>query len=359
MSTENTPKSLEEKIAELDAKFEQAEPVEEKEVVEEKVEEVVEEEKIEEEQKPEEKKEEVYVPNLAYKVYDEEKQFDGKVAQLIKSKEDEEFFRDLYTRAEGLPVVKQKLDKYREEAQSYKSKLEEYSAKNNAHEKAWEYYNNMIHSSQGGKLESVNQLLDTLGVSDKILGEVVLQRLNMSPEQKKAIDSERQAKQYESQLKAKEESFSSKEAELMREVAEIRLGNALTAEKDIVEIATVVDSKLGKDAFLNEVKQVGIALDNAAAREARNGGNPSYPSYRQVFDIVANKYKAFLGETSSAQVIPAQNTPAPVIQKKVVVRNNNTLPNLGAGNSETPSNRAIKSLKDLEKERDEHFGNRR
>jgi hypothetical protein len=52
--------------------------------------------------------EEAYTPTLTYKVLDEERKFDDRLASVVKDKESEEYFRNLYTKADGLDAYKQK-----------------------------------------------------------------------------------------------------------------------------------------------------------------------------------------------------------------------------------------------------------
>ena len=54
----------------------------------------------------------VYTPNYKYKVKDEEFDFDERVHSAIKSQDDEDYFRDIYTKAGGIDSYKQKVDGY-------------------------------------------------------------------------------------------------------------------------------------------------------------------------------------------------------------------------------------------------------
>lgn len=50
-----------------------------------------------------------YTPNFTYKVKDEERSFDERFHGIVRSKDDEDFIRDLYTKADGLESYKTKL----------------------------------------------------------------------------------------------------------------------------------------------------------------------------------------------------------------------------------------------------------
>jgi len=49
-----------------------------------------------------------YTPSYKYKVKDEEREFDKRLHAAIKTKEDEDYIRDLHTRADGLDTYKKK-----------------------------------------------------------------------------------------------------------------------------------------------------------------------------------------------------------------------------------------------------------
>lgn len=61
-----------------------------------------------------------YSPSYSYKVLDEERTFDPRLHGVIKSKEDEEYLRDLYTRADGLDNYKNKYSTVQTEFGSFK-----------------------------------------------------------------------------------------------------------------------------------------------------------------------------------------------------------------------------------------------
>lgn len=68
-----------------------------------------------------------YVPNFKYKVKDEEFDFDERVQGIIKTKEDEDYFRDIYTRAGGIDSYKQKVNDYESKVSKLTSGIDELS----------------------------------------------------------------------------------------------------------------------------------------------------------------------------------------------------------------------------------------
>lgn len=59
-----------------------------------------------------------YVPSYEYSVKDKTLEFDSRLRDSIKSKEDEDYIRDLYTRADGLESYKTKAADFESQAQS-------------------------------------------------------------------------------------------------------------------------------------------------------------------------------------------------------------------------------------------------
>lgn len=64
-----------------------------------------------------------YVPNHKFKVLDQEKEFDEWIKPFVKTKEEEEKFRDLLTKAHGLVKIKTERDQLRGEYDQYKTQI--------------------------------------------------------------------------------------------------------------------------------------------------------------------------------------------------------------------------------------------
>lgn len=362
MGTENTELSLEDKIMNIDKEFEAQEttPSESNSPEEKTSEETTPEEpKIEtlesdsspEEGKTEEAPKEEYVPNLTYRVHDKEHTFNEQVASYIKSKEDEDFFRELVTKAEGIEVIKPKLEKYREEATSYRDKISEYEGQIKERDSRWEYFNNLVNQGTKGDSESLHNLLDALNIPDHVIGEVVAQRLEMSPTERKARTDIAAAQYQQSQVESQKDKFQSSLNELERIKAEFEFEKSLTAASDLSPVINFIDSSLGEGTFKKEVINIGIELEEAAEKNKQPA-----PTHRQVFEIVANKYKQFMPAQASAAPTGVSQPTATEIQKRTVVKGQGALPNLGTGSVESPSGKSFLSIADLEKERDAHFG---
>lgn len=125
---------------------------------------------------------EEYTPNLTYKVKDEERQFDDRLSGVINNKESEDYFRDLYTRADGLPSYKEKVSSMEGELGEYRS----------GYNNLYNGYNKLRELRDSG---DVRNLLGNLGVSDdQVLDYAIsLAKEDTLPEeQKQLIQKERE-----------------------------------------------------------------------------------------------------------------------------------------------------------------------
>lgn len=283
-----------------------------------------------------------YVADLTYKVHDEEHKFDEKVNGFIKSKEDEDFFRDLYTRAAGIDVLKPKLEKYREEAQTATEENRGLKSENIQHKQNWNFYNDLVDRGRTGDESALNALLDTFDIPDKVLGEALAKRLEMSPEQhahRRALAAQAQQKdQIDSRatdLDAREASIEAKEA-----LAEV---DATLSNEEFKEVINFVDSKRGVGSFREEVLALGIDLEVRQGKEV---------TAQEVASQIAEKYRSFMPkaeETSKTEESQTSEKTAEIPKKRVEAKQTNSIPNMGSGNSDISAGPILNSLEDLEK----------
>lgn len=378
MSAENTSDGIEveltlaEEIAKLDEAFEaesadpaesQTETTEEVVVEEDKLEANSEEEVVEEpiiEPVAEEPTPELtaYQPNLTYKVHDKEFTFDDKISGYIKSEEDESYFRDLFTKAAGVDVIKPKLEREREERATLQESYNSVEAKNSELASNWDYFQNLVETSGKGDSKSVNSLLDALNIPDHVMGQVLANRLEMTPEQRQTRTEVANTQYQNHVVQGQNEALKRQQEELEYKQADFELTQVLSSQGN-ADVASRIDEALGAGAFRNEVTELGIKLENEAINN-----KTAMPTYEQVIGLVSDKYSRLMGNAPSAPIAnEAVSSPEPVaaqkVTKRIVTNNNNTLPNLGSGNGESPVGRAINSVEDIEAEYAAHMkGNR-
>lgn len=271
-----------------------------------------------------------YSPDFKFRVGESEHEFDERIkaSGLIKTKEDEEYFRDLYTKAYGLDVVKKR---HEEKEQKWQSKESEFSSLR----------------SQYDRVQNTIQKLNTLkgedfGVFQKaweIPDQVVLQRaseilqIHGDPQAQaradKAFQDRLQAMQYEDRVNQE----SQQNFAVQRQLHEMKLEHALMSP-DISKFAAEYDKRMGPGAFREEVNLIGT-IDHSAGR-----------GYTDPKDAVIRAHQK-LAKLIGPLETPASTSPAASSQQKAPQRP--ALPNLGSGRTGTPVSKKPRSIADLKK----------
>jgi len=111
-----------------------------------------------------------YEPNYSYKVQDVESVFDDRFKAVIKTKEDEDFVRDMYQRAEGLKHVKDRADKAKGD---YTALEKEYNAAKMEHDRVKSEHEKIVaeinHVGELGKKGDVLGALRELGFDNEAI----------------------------------------------------------------------------------------------------------------------------------------------------------------------------------------------
>lgn len=220
---------------------------------------------------------EPYTPTLKYKVKDKEFEFDPRLKDVIKSKKDEEYFRDLYTKAAGLDT--------------YKSRSLELEAQARQLLAGYTKLQEMRDQKQYDKMASA------LGLSEDAIIDMAAQVIRKKDEEAKLTPAEKQLReematlksqlnQYQTQAKVYGETLHSKEVE--RDISSI---HGLVKSKQYSGVANAMKS-VGLDMF-NEVVQMGIYLENIGQE----------PDIQDVVDAVAKKY-LYLLNTNKQPTLP-------------------------------------------------------
>jgi len=252
-----------------------------------------------------------YAPDFTYKVKDEVFEFDEAVREAIKSKEVEDKFRDLYTRAAGLD--------------DYKSKYSDIESKYNEQTPQLERliggYKTLMSYRDDGDMD---RLMSTLGVGEEALIEYVgklLEREELPEEQKVALKQNREMEDKISYLESQMQGYQSNEAARQVEQEQQELQTLLGSEQYASGVQLLNEVGLN---FQDEVVQAGKLI---VAQEQR------YPS---VAEAVAKAYEArspLIQRLTAQQTTQTQTEPeAPVVTEKVVERQP-TLPQVKGANS--------------------------
>jgi hypothetical protein len=253
-----------------------------------------------------------YTPDFTYKVKDEVFEFDESLREAIKSKEIEDKFRDLYTRAAGLD--------------DYKSKYSDIESKYNQTQPQLERmiggYQNLMKFRDEGDMD---RLMSVLGVTEEQWlnhAEAMLERHDLPEEQQQALKQNRELTDKYNQLEAQFNSLQEQQQSSNIEAERSELSQILSSESYASGVELL--KEVGLD-FEQDVIRAGEAI---VAQENR------YPSVAEAVQK-AYEYRQPLLTRLTAQTQETQTAEAPaqqVVTEKVVERQP-TLPQVKGANS--------------------------
>lgn len=267
----------------------------------------------------------LYTPNYKYRVYDKELEFDEWLRGSIKNKEQEEKLRDIFTRAEAMPDLKEKY----KAAQEYRTKYETTQKNINKIEK----------HLQSGDIESFFSAIGYQPAqTQQMLAKYVkglIDQQEMPEEQRQQLLAHRQAQQRAMEL---EEKYS--QAQTGRQELETRLlGMELEMTLNNPEFSDFVkyyDEKVGKPgAFKEEVIQEGH-------RRSLERGVTASP--KEVVAEIVGKMRMFGGSPTAVQA-----------QQQFPAKPKPTIPNMQTRGG-SPAMKNFTSFEDIEKYREERWG---
>lgn len=277
---------------------------------------------------------EEYIPTMTYKVRDEEKQFDDRFKGILKSKDDEDFLRDLYTKADGLDTYKTKLGATEQTIAQLQGHLNQ----------AADYYKTI-----GTAVESKDmaKIANTLGLDN----DVVLDYAMKLVEESELPENQRQEVQAARELRFRQESLEAQNAELQGQLQEIQQGNVQSQEAALINNqANMVNSSISSNySDLNStLTNAGINMFDLVVAEGhqeflQTGVEPT--NINAIVDRVAQKFN---------NLIPATPAPAPV-QAPAQTSRPAAIPKI-TGDPSSPMDRRVVSLEQLQAEFNKDYG---
>lgn len=263
-----------------------------------------------------------YEPNYSYRVKDQEAQFDDFLRESVKSKEQEDKLRDLYTRAGAFEDFK----RGKEEASQNLQKLVGQIQKVN------DYVGK-------GDME---RAIRAIGLPEEKLLEYFAKKYEyeqLDPSQKKLHDDRREA-----ELKAES---SSEELNLLREQMNAMAVsqrtqelNSVLAKDGIRQIAEAFDKNAGHaGSFADAVKRQAIAVYHATGKDL---------SAEEAVEMIAKPLRGFVNSQGSTTT---QGNAASDPERTVIVKNKNDKPVIPSlGRNVSAGKPSIRSIADLRKE---------
>jgi hypothetical protein len=272
-----------------------------------------------------------YTPNLKFTVDKKEYEFDERVRGLITDKESEDYFRDIYTKAHGLDLVKQSLSERDLRIQQRDAEYEALNSQTQTMQQAF-------HKLKGLK----DQDFGTFQKAWEIPDNVVLQRaseilsVHGNPEAQQRLEQTYADRlrmlQYEDRVNNE-----SQTSQAMRmQLHEMKMHSALS-QPDVSSFASEYDRRVGQPgAFQEEVNRIGTIAFHSGK---------GYEDPKVVVAQAKERLSKLMGPLT-----PALNTPskAPAAREKAAPTAA-PLPNMGSGRAGTVTKKRITSTDDLRK----------
>ena len=254
-----------------------------------------------------------YVPNLTYKVKDKEMKFDDRLVGLIKTKEDEDFVRDLHTKAGGLDSYKEKLA---EESRRRDELEKQYIENQKQVEQSHNFYQELLSDREAKNLRGMAK---KLGITEQDLLATALEiaaELEMPDQQRKIVQDNRANAESVRALQSQKQSTESLLQQLLQrdEQQAAYRESQLLVEKQTKELNDGISTKY-KD-LSDQLKKLDINLfDETVAvgkvmYDARGGKDVSV---QEALDEAAKKYTKLVGSLPKATTIPERKSTIPNI----------------------------------------------
>lgn len=271
-----------------------------------------------------------YTPNFKYKYTgkngdkwgDAEGEFDEPIKAAIKSKEDEEKWQKLYSKANGFEFVQEGRDKARTELKEYQTK---WSPIVDLAQKANKAYT-------AGDMDS---FFEVLGLPKDAIQKYVLadlQRQELAQTNPQQYQLMTQNQQYQRQLAEQQERMSQFEQKNL-DIQSTMLHNELLSEytkPNVSSFQQAFDAKNGQGAFDQEVRSRGEYIYNT------QNGKIAKPS--EVINELINKFGFNLPSPAQPQAAAQSQT--------VLATQKPTIPVVGGG-GQSPSAKTFKTVKEM------------
>lgn len=285
---------------------------------------------IETSQQPVEESTEIpsFEPNYKYKVYDEEHEIDEFIRDAIKDDETNAKVKELYEKAHGLPLIKDKLERTRTELSDYQNK---YTTATKQSEQRWNNLQNLAKTDFETALEELNV------PKDNVIN-TVAKWLEMEQDPAKRVEYEntRQQNRTAYQTQVQHQQVQQNYNELLLEKAKNDV-LSVTSSDSIRPVKEYIDNTLGAGTFEREVWTNAKTVFETTGRDlnTQEAVNAIYDKYKAFYTPVQQVQQPVQPMQQPAQTLTQQPTrPVPTIR----------------GTAQSPTTKKIMSIEDLEAE---------
>lgn len=295
-----------------------------------------------------------YEPNFSYRILEEEHEMPEWAKAAIRSKEDEERYRDMFERAHGLDHVKKDRSELREQVSTMQSELGQYK----------DHYARLNQFREAGDWDSYFEM-------QQIPPQVVLQKAKQilefgeNPEQASVYQQQRQ--QFWGQQQAQQQAEAMQQQ--MAETRSREIDMVLQYDQNVSQAARDFDAQNGAGAFRNEMVRRG----QMAAHYQQKDISAAEAAY-EVLKLIGRAPMNSAHAPNSSQQMTNHHTPGPgqqasspqygqpgqanpqqtVVQQPQGQARPPVLPNVEGGSGGAPVRRpAVESIEDLHRIRAE------
>lgn len=265
-----------------------------------------------------------YNPNFKFKVKDKELEFDDFVKPIVKNKDLEAKLREMYEKAHGLEEVKTARETFKMQAEETKQKLASVE-------------DNLKTLGSYVKKGDFGTFFQALNIpKDQIIRYAIeeLKYQELPPEQKAAIEQQKQREQYLEQTSSQNQQLQQQMAQMIQQQAALELNQELS-KSEINSAISAYDSRAGQPgAFRAEVIRRGQYYE-----AVHKISPPASQLVSEVLNLVGVQPTSPQATMNASQATQGQ-----------VVLNQNSKPTITAfsgGSNKSPARKMPSSLDDL------------
>lgn len=280
-----------------------------------------------------------YKPDYSYKTPSGKKELPEAVRPLIKTKEDESYWRDIFSAADGLPKI-------REEGMKWQKSYEELAAPAQAFIENVEMGNlAQAFEAAGVPKPSLQQIITGFGYSPEDIGREVVRLMDLTPEQQSL---ESKAQQAELRANRLEQTVSQFELD-RRTAATSELSNrieSVLSQNTIAPLVAEFDRRNGPNAFKLEIASHG-------ERVFEEHGVVLPPEELAQHVIKRYGLDALVAKQEEARNAPQQTQQVNKPQRAQALP---VIPAVGEGSTGSPAEQSFNSLSDLKRYYQNQYG---
>jgi hypothetical protein len=266
-----------------------------------------------------------YKPDLKYKVWGEERELDPRIHGLIKSKEDEEWIKKVFSAADGIDHFKAERDEAKQEYTRVMAEVQ------NVLKAADLGDYQTIFQSIGIPKPKIHELLTSMGYDKDEIIRHAYELAQLTPEQEQYYSRQRELERQNRELQSSLSQTRQQQYEFEVQTKTQELMQTIS-QPEISPIVQAFDAHHGSGAFWEEVRQRGIAHFALHKRDM-----PVQQAVNEVVRLIR----------SGQQASPMQQAATPALQTKS--QSLPVIPSVGSGGAQTPARKKPKSLDELKR----------